>query len=194
MTSNTPEELDEALVRSGRISVKIGFKKATPALGKEMFIRMYHDVHIINPQLRLTSDEIERLADCFAASLPTDELSLADLQDYMLTHKSEPYHAAEQLVPWMDKKKAQAAEEQAKKQEKADKLKKARERARRLRRKREEEEEKEEDSDEGEEANDEEIGDEASSTAVDPDSEETKSISDSEPEEETPTGSKCQVM
>lgn len=41
MTSNRPEELDEALIRPGRIDMKVGFTKATRRQICEIFIRMY---------------------------------------------------------------------------------------------------------------------------------------------------------
>lgn len=41
MTTNFPEKLDEALIRPGRIDMKIAFTKATRAQMSELFIRMY---------------------------------------------------------------------------------------------------------------------------------------------------------
>ncbi|KAL8910400.1 MAG: hypothetical protein Q9171_004309 [Xanthocarpia ochracea] len=41
MTTNFPEKLDEALIRPGRIDMKIDFTKATKSQMTELFIRMY---------------------------------------------------------------------------------------------------------------------------------------------------------
>ena len=41
MTTNFPEKLDEALIRPGRIDMKVGFTKATHAQICELFTRMY---------------------------------------------------------------------------------------------------------------------------------------------------------
>ena len=41
MTTNFPEKLDEALIRPGRIDMKVGFTKATQAQICELFNRMY---------------------------------------------------------------------------------------------------------------------------------------------------------
>ena len=41
MTTNFPEKLDEALIRPGRIDMKVSFKKATRAQICELFTRMY---------------------------------------------------------------------------------------------------------------------------------------------------------
>lgn len=41
MTTNKPETLDEALIRPGRIDLRIEFTKATQEQARELFIRMY---------------------------------------------------------------------------------------------------------------------------------------------------------
>ncbi|KAL8685990.1 MAG: hypothetical protein Q9218_007421 [Villophora microphyllina] len=41
MTTNCPEKLDEALIRPGRIDMKIAFTKATRSQMTELFVRMY---------------------------------------------------------------------------------------------------------------------------------------------------------
>ncbi|KIY00228.1 uncharacterized protein Z520_03913 [Fonsecaea multimorphosa CBS 102226] len=41
MTTNKPNELDDALVRAGRISVRVGFKNASKKQAEEIFLRMY---------------------------------------------------------------------------------------------------------------------------------------------------------
>lgn len=41
MTTNCPEKLDEALIRPGRIDMKIAFTKATRSQLTELFVRMY---------------------------------------------------------------------------------------------------------------------------------------------------------
>ena len=41
MTTNRPEKLDDALIRPGRVDMKIGFTLATKAQIKELFVRMY---------------------------------------------------------------------------------------------------------------------------------------------------------
>ncbi|EXJ73025.1 uncharacterized protein A1O5_04174 [Cladophialophora psammophila CBS 110553] len=41
MTTNKPHELDDALVRAGRISVRVGFRNASKKQAEEIFLRMY---------------------------------------------------------------------------------------------------------------------------------------------------------
>ncbi|KAI0881129.1 P-loop containing nucleoside triphosphate hydrolase protein [Annulohypoxylon maeteangense] len=44
MTTNTPEQLDEALIRPGRVDLQVAFANATQDQARELFIRMYEDV------------------------------------------------------------------------------------------------------------------------------------------------------
>ncbi|KAI1462442.1 P-loop containing nucleoside triphosphate hydrolase protein [Annulohypoxylon moriforme] len=44
MTTNTPEQLDEALIRPGRVDLQVAFANATQDQARELFIRMYEGV------------------------------------------------------------------------------------------------------------------------------------------------------
>lgn len=41
MTTNTPEQLDDALIRPGRVDLQVAFANATQDQARELFIRMY---------------------------------------------------------------------------------------------------------------------------------------------------------
>ncbi|KAI1414292.1 P-loop containing nucleoside triphosphate hydrolase protein [Hypoxylon sp. FL1857] len=41
MTTNSPEQLDDALIRPGRVDLQVGFTNATQQQAKELFVRMY---------------------------------------------------------------------------------------------------------------------------------------------------------
>src|ERR1700748_1615862 len=43
-TTNKPNELDDALVRAGRISVRVGFSNASKRQAEEIFLRMFIDL------------------------------------------------------------------------------------------------------------------------------------------------------
>jgi hypothetical protein len=122
MTTNRLEELDEALIRSGRISVRIGFRLISPAQAKEVFIRMMQeDVYVGTSEdaiLQVDSPEAQmltRLAGEFAKNIPDNTFSPADLQDYLLMHKREPRRAVEELEGW--KKSKQREQEEWKRRE-----------------------------------------------------------------------------
>ncbi len=119
MTTNKPEALDDALVRAGRISVRVGFAKATRVQAEEIFKRMYvedtstssSDAQKPEPDIKpkekpepvVTEERLEELATNFATALPEGEYSPADLQDYLLVHKKDPEKAVADIVPWMEK-------------------------------------------------------------------------------------------
>ena len=127
MTTNKPYELDDALVRAGRISVRVGFTNASKEQAKEIFRRMYVDlpsqgfdnetmsVGLENVgstekveqsnQDKAHEEQLEDLAKQFADILPEDEYSPADLQDYLLVHKKDPARAVSGLEDWMKGKK-----------------------------------------------------------------------------------------
>ncbi|KAI4235618.1 MAG: hypothetical protein LQ352_008074, partial [Teloschistes flavicans] len=58
MTTNCPEKLDEALIRPGRIDMKIAFTKATKSQMMELFVRMYEpDVDSGMPSKPMAADK-----------------------------------------------------------------------------------------------------------------------------------------
>ncbi|KAL8890136.1 MAG: hypothetical protein Q9192_005913 [Flavoplaca navasiana] len=63
MTTNFPEKLDDALIRPGRIDMKIAFTKATKSQMTELFIRMYSpDAEIPSPSKTVLSEKTTGLA------------------------------------------------------------------------------------------------------------------------------------
>lgn len=118
MTTNKPHELDAALVRAGRISVRVGFNNASKKQAEEIFLRMYVNL----PSTSETFDdspgaEKQELADAptdentahlrelakeFASAIPDHDFSPADLQDYLLMHKKDAAKAIEGLPKWME--------------------------------------------------------------------------------------------
>lgn len=110
MTTNKPHELDDALVRAGRISVKVAFTNASQQQAEEIFLRMYVDL----PQPRAALGNVKHvstekssgpntkdLAKQFSEQIQEGEFSPADLQDYLLVHKKDPQGALNDLQQWM---------------------------------------------------------------------------------------------
>jgi len=82
MTTNHKEKLDAALIRSGRIDRKIPINGATRDQARRLFMRFFDD----------RSRSLE-----FAAALPEDVFSMADLQGILLNHRDDPHSAIEDL-------------------------------------------------------------------------------------------------
>jgi mitochondrial chaperone BCS1 len=131
-TTNKPNELDDALVRAGRISVRVGFTNASKHQAEEIFLRMFIDLPTTSssraeldsssdPALLSTSEKsgftdllaslpddettkaLRNLARTFAERIPPGDFSPADLQDYLLIHKKSPQNAVENVQSWIEK-------------------------------------------------------------------------------------------
>lgn len=132
MTTNKPHELDEALVRAGRISVKVAFSNASKQQAESIFLRMFVETtksdtsmdSVEKPDPASVADpKTKALAKEFAEQIPDGAFSPADLQDYLLLHKKDPQRAIDTLKTWMasrdDDQKRKDAEKEAEKKHKA---------------------------------------------------------------------------
>ena len=157
MTTNFPEKLDDALIRPGRIDMKVSFTMATHYQTYELFTRMYspdtpaHPVttptkidsisasppsglHYRKANASLSNQEVgsklfnspnlvtppqspgqitptgipaathlEEIASQFAARLPENTFTPAEIQGFLLTRKKEPERALEEVDAWRNK-------------------------------------------------------------------------------------------
>jgi hypothetical protein len=124
MTSNDPEALDEALVRAGRVDVKVEFKNASRTQIRDIFINMYHPIgadeastfYIADGEsaaessakgqkveTRVVDEEILCLAEQFANVVPEYRFSPAQLQDYLILYKNKPQAAICGAEAWLAK-------------------------------------------------------------------------------------------
>lgn len=76
VTSNTPERLDAALLRAGRVDVEIHFGYATRGQAAGLWARFF-------PELAARAGE-------FAAHLPDGTLPPAMIQEHLITHARDP--------------------------------------------------------------------------------------------------------
>lgn len=137
MTTNSPEALDKALVRPGRVDMHIVFELPSQEEMRELFLSMYSEgprestattASIPSPMSNgngispLEKDveadlDLEYLAQQFAASIPEKRLSLAALQGFLLQYKRRPREACEKAAAWAEQalqKTAQEDEQQEK--------------------------------------------------------------------------------
>lgn len=99
MTSNHPEVLDEALTRAGRIQQKIHFDYCSKVMAQEIFQFLYHPVNAAKCPYDL--DAIPTLAENFSRMVPDGKLSPAQVQQYLLVHRSSPEDAVDNFRIWM---------------------------------------------------------------------------------------------
>jgi mitochondrial chaperone BCS1 len=91
MTTNHPERLDPALIRPGRVDRKIELGYSTPDQARRLFLWFYRGC-------RIDPEDLEVLADHFAAQVPRDRVCMAAIQEHLLRHRREPDVAAHEAV------------------------------------------------------------------------------------------------
>ncbi|KAJ7351438.1 P-loop containing nucleoside triphosphate hydrolase protein [Mycena albidolilacea] len=114
-TTNHIEQLDPALIRPGRMDLKIQYGLATNEQLEQMFDRFYPYSEDILSELgpsigcyfsqttgkRLSSDALAGLAKEFAAAIPAARYSIAQLQGYLLNNKNDPEAAVQGIGAWI---------------------------------------------------------------------------------------------
>ncbi|KIW02789.1 uncharacterized protein PV09_05850 [Verruconis gallopava] len=91
MTSNSPEVLDSALIRPGRVDKHILLPAMSRSSAERMFSRMYKHTG---------KKDLKNLASEFASRLPDGKITPAELQGFILTHKDHPNKAVEEVATW----------------------------------------------------------------------------------------------
>ncbi|RAH84028.1 P-loop containing nucleoside triphosphate hydrolase protein [Aspergillus japonicus CBS 114.51] len=119
MTSNHAEKLDAALIRPGRVDMRIEFKYAARDEMESYFKTFYSPLHTLRHVMQIqhgdrvpmiTSGDVDRLACDFAAQIPTGQLTVAELQGHLLEHKDDPQAAIGNLEVLLQKTKTQRDE------------------------------------------------------------------------------------
>ena len=104
MTSNSPDSLDPALVRPGRIDRKVLFGFASKEVIAKLFTHIFEksSEELLGGEATSQHD-ITALAEAFAANLSADKLTPAEVQGYLLVHRDDPLGAVAEAAEWAEK-------------------------------------------------------------------------------------------
>ncbi|KAI6352398.1 hypothetical protein MCOR31_011886, partial [Pyricularia oryzae] len=105
MTTNKPEILDEALIRSGRVDLQVAFRNATQQQASELFQRLYSTEKSVKSSRCLSlldatdkkddletsitdADELIEMVAEFGSKIVPDQMSPAEIQGFLLKRKT----------------------------------------------------------------------------------------------------------
>ena len=100
MTSNKPEELDEALIRPGRVDMYVEFEYASHDQIRDMFMKMYKPSRS-DKKSSFDLSTVDPLAKAFAGRVPAAEFSPAQIQQYLIPHRTRPQDAVDGIEKWV---------------------------------------------------------------------------------------------
>ncbi|KAI6295733.1 hypothetical protein MCOR29_011382 [Pyricularia oryzae] len=118
MTTNKPEILDEALIRSGRVDLQVAFRNATQQQASELFQRLYSTEKSVKSSRCLSSldatdkkddletsitdaDELIEMVAEFGSKIVPDQMSPAEIQGFLLKRKTCPRKALRDVEAWV---------------------------------------------------------------------------------------------
>ncbi|KAK8146510.1 hypothetical protein G3M48_003011 [Beauveria asiatica] len=102
MTTNYAARLDAALVRPGRIDVRVEFPLADRNAAKNLFDLVYRNpVDPAEEESRSEKDKLHLLADSFASRLPERQVSPAEVMSFLLQHQDSPQQAVDCVQEWL---------------------------------------------------------------------------------------------
>lgn len=108
MTTNHIKALDSALLRPGRVDVRIHFELATKRQAKDLFLQAFTTINSSIPKEEednATVAYLNQMACAFAAEIPEQKLSPAAIQGYLMTWKKSPADAVSNVKEWLSSEK-----------------------------------------------------------------------------------------
>lgn len=106
MTTNCIDALDSALLRPGRVDVRIRFELATRKQAEDLFLQTFTEDKVIpdssEEKIVWNRESLKDIACAFAREIPEQVLSPAELQGFLLKWRGEPTEAAARVKEWVE--------------------------------------------------------------------------------------------
>ncbi|KAK5628999.1 hypothetical protein RRF57_004714 [Xylaria bambusicola] len=118
MTTNKPDRLDSALVRPGRVDMKLMLGNISRKSAEQMFVRMFMPDTVSSPlAAKITQDAVgsiggpalfdlktlHKLALKFASQIPEDTFTPSQLQGFFQLHLNSATEAVANISSWVDR-------------------------------------------------------------------------------------------
>jgi chaperone BCS1 len=103
MTTNHIEHLDDALIRPGRVDRKVFFRLIDKKMSYQLFRTIFKQTpeDHRSPERKIDDETIKILAIEFAAKVPEQVLSPAEILSFQLDRKKSPADAVADVTEWV---------------------------------------------------------------------------------------------
>ncbi|KAK4561695.1 hypothetical protein LTR86_004374 [Recurvomyces mirabilis] len=104
MTTNHPETLDEALIRRGRIDQKIHFDCASKETAVKLFTQVFCKTadELLDGEVPQDEATVAKLAQEFVSTFEEDSFTPAEVQGYLIDHRTNPEQAVQQASTYFE--------------------------------------------------------------------------------------------
>ena len=102
MTTNHAERLDAALIRPGRVDMKLELGYTNQDINARLFCALFmRDDTLPDGSQRGDEDTLRKLMREFASKIPEQEFSAAEVQSFLMEYKRVPHMAVENVQEWV---------------------------------------------------------------------------------------------
>jgi chaperone BCS1 len=102
MTTNHAERLDAALIRPGRVDMKLELGYTNQDINARLFCALFmRDDTLPDGSRRGDEDTLRKLMTEFANKMPEQEFSPAEIQSFLLEYTRSPHMAVENVQEWV---------------------------------------------------------------------------------------------